>query len=306
MFSFFKKDLIEILPKVKGKYIKNVPLSKHTWFGVGGPAEVMYIPSDLDDLKHFLENKPYNLPLCLIGSGSNLLVRDGGVPGVVIKLDSPYFKQHLIKENQITCFSGMKNIELKKIMLENKVGGLEFLCSIPGSIGGSIKTNAGCYGKEVKDVILEATIIDDEGKVQNVTTDDLQLSYRNSLFPDDWIIISITFKTYPEDPANIQKILDEQKAYRQKTQPCNQRTAGSTFKNPEGLRAWELIQNTGANEIIVGGAKVSETHANFLINTGKATAKDIEDLGEAIRKRVKEKTFITLEWEVKRLGILKK
>ena len=300
-----KNNLVEIIPQVRGKYLKNVPLSKHTWLGVGGPAEVMFVPEDIDDLAFFLKNKPYNVPVCLIGGGSNLLVRDGGVPGVVIKLDSPFFKQVVIAENQLTCFAGFKNAELKKVMLDNHIGGLEFLSSIPGVIGGSVKTNAGCYGKEIKDVAIKASVIDDEGKIQTIGVDDLQLSYRHSLFPDDWIITSITFKTYPDTPANIQKTLDDQKAYRQKTQPYNERSAGSAFKNPEGLRAWELIKKTGADQLRIGGAKVSEKHANFLINTGKATARDLEDLGEAIRKLVKEKTLIDLEWEIKRLGIFK-
>ena len=153
MLHLFRPSLVDILPEVRGKYQKNVPLSKHTWFGVGGPAEVMYHPLDADDLSHFIRNKPYNLPMCIIGGGSNLLVRDGGIPGVVIKLDSPAFRKISIQDNLITCGAGVKNTELKKIMLDNKLGGLEFLCSIPGVIGGSVKTNAGCFGSEIKDVI---------------------------------------------------------------------------------------------------------------------------------------------------------
>ena len=154
MFNFFRKSLINILPQVRGKYQKDVPLSKHTWFGVGGPAEVMFHPADAEDLSFFLQNKPYNLPICLIGGGSNLLVRDGGIPGVVIKLDSPAFRKTSLKGNLLTCGAGVKNAELKKIILDNSLGGLEFLCSIPGCIGGSVKTNAGCFGREVKDIIV--------------------------------------------------------------------------------------------------------------------------------------------------------
>lgn len=306
MFGGFKKNsLIDILPEVKGKYLKDVSLSKHTWFGVGGPAEVMFIPKDLEDLSHFLKTKPYNVPICLIGGGSNLLIRDGGILGVVIKLDSPFFRKVELHTNSITCYSGLKNIELKKVLLDNELGGLEFLCSIPGCIGGSIKTNAGCFGKCIKDVLVSATIINGIGQVKEVTPEDFQLSYRSSLFPDDWIIVSITLKTEKSKKEDITKILEEHKNYRLKNQPYNQKTAGSTFKNPQGLRAWELIKKSGCADLKVGGAKVSEKHCNFLINTGTATAADIEELGETIIKKVKDHTSITLEWEVKRMGISK-
>ena len=305
MLHLFRPSLIDILPKVKGKYQKDVPLSKHTWFGVGGPAEVMYHPQDEEDLSHFIKTKPYNLPLCVIGGGSNLLVRDGGIPGVVIKLDTSAFRKIAIEDNLITCGAGVKNAELKKVMIEHRLGGLEFLCSIPGVIGGSVKTNAGCFGKEVKDVIEKATIINGMGEIKTIGVNDLLLSYRSSYFPDDWIIISLTLKATPASAEEIQKKLEEQKSYRQKNQPYKAKTAGSTFKNPEGLKAWELIQKSGCKDLSVGGAKVSEIHSNFLINTGHATAKDIETLGETIIQRVKQKTSITLEWEIKRLGIQK-
>ncbi len=301
--GLFHKSITDILPEVRGKYLKHVPLSKHTWFGVGGPAEVMYIPQDIDDLRHFLLKRPHNLPLSVIGGGSNLLVRDGGIPGVVIKLDSPYFKQVKISDNAITCFAGLSNADLKKHFLANNIGGLEFLCSIPGRIGGSIKTNAGCFGRCISDVLISADIIDDTGEVKTVYPADLKLSYRNSLFPDDWIIVSITLKTETSTAEQISKTLNEQREYRIKNQPYNEKTAGSTFKNPEGLRAWELIKKSGCAELQVGGAKVSEKHCNFLINTGKATAADIENLGNMIVEKVKQKTSITLEWEVKKMGI---
>lgn len=304
MFNRLKKSpLIEMLPTVKGKYLKDVNLSKHTWFGVGGPAEVMFIPHDLDDLCHFLRSKPHNIPICMIGGGSNLLIRDGGIPGVVIKLDSPFFRRIELHTHSITCYAGLKNVEIKKVLLDNNMGGLEFLCSIPGCIGGSIKTNAGCFGKCIKDVLICATIVDGLGQIKEITPDDLQLSYRNSFFPDDWIVVAITLKTEPSSKEEITAILEEHKTYRIKNQPYNTRTAGSTFKNPDGLKAWELIQKSGCANLQVGGAKVSEKHCNFLINTGTATAADIEKLGETIIKKVKEKTSITLEWEIKRMGI---
>lgn len=300
-----KDPLIKILPEVRGRYLQNISLARHTWFGVGGNAEIMYIPEDTEDLAHFLRNKPRNVPLCIIGGGSNLLVRDGGVPGVVIKLDSPHFKKVTVGDGVITCGAGFRNTDLKKYLLRNKLGGLEFLCSIPGVIGGSVKTNAGCFGREVGDVMLQAEIINGEGKIQTVNAKDLGLSYRSSLFPEDWIILSITFKTEPATEEEISRKLEEHRQYRRERQPYNQKTAGSTFKNPEGLKAWELIKKSGCAEMSVGGAKVSEKHCNFLINTGNATAKDIETLGEMIIQKVRQETFITLEWEIKRLGIEK-
>ena len=298
-------DISAFLPQVRGVYQKEEPLSKHTWFGVGGPAEILYHPADVEDLKHFLINKPDNIPVCLIGGGSNLLVRDGGVLGVVIKLDNKNFQKIDIGDNCIKCGAGLHNSDLKKILLNNQLGGLEFLCSIPGVIGGSMKTNAGCFGKEIKDVLISAEVMNGLGEISDLSAKDFNLSYRSSLFPDDWIILSITLKTHPDTKENIQQTLNEHKKYRMKNQPYKEKTAGSTFKNPQGLRAWELIKKAGCANLKIGGAKVSEIHNNFLINTGNATAEDIEKLGETIIACVKEKTSITLEWEIRRLGIRK-
>lgn len=305
MFGKNGTDIIKILPHVKGKYLSNEPLSKHTWFGVGGPAEVMYCPTDNTDLSWFMKNKPYNLPIFLIGSGSNLLVRDGGIPGVVIKLNSKFYRQWKIQEDKIICGAGLKNSELKKIMLNNQLGGLEFLVSIPGSLGGSVRTNAGCFGKELKDVLISATIINENGEELEVGADDFNLGYRCSFFPEEWIVTSMTLKVFPQDTEETSRIIEEHKNYRLKSQPMNAKTAGSTFKNPNGLKAWELIKKTNSDQLKVGGAVVSDVHCNFLINTGKATAQDIEDLGNAIIQNVKKETTITLEWEIKRVGIKK-
>ena len=300
-----KNHLLSLLPEVRGKYLCNEPMSKHTWFGVGGPAEIMYYPEDNDDLSWFLKAKPYNLPICIIGGGSNLLVRDGGIPGVVIKIDSKFYKKWHLRNNEITCGTGIRNSQLKKIMTENQIGGLEFLTSIPGHLGGAVKTNAGCFGKELKDVLIKATVVNGNGEILEVPAKDLSLSYRNSIFPDDWIITALTLKTIPQSAEETLKIINEHKNYRIKTQPHNVKTAGSTFKNPEGLKAWELIQKSGCAELQINGAKVSEKHCNFLVNTGNATAQDIENLGETIIAKVKSSTSITLEWEVKRMGISK-
>ena len=298
-------DITPYLPSVRGKYQKQEPLSKHTWFGVGGPAEVMYHPADVEDLKHFITNIPQNIPVYLIGGGSNLLVRDGGVLGVIIKLDNKKFQKVEVGDNYIKCGAGLHNSDLKKVILENEIGGLEFLCSIPGVIRGSVRSNAGCFGTEIKDVMISAEIMNNSGEIVTLAPKDFNLSYRSSFFPEDWIILSITFKTYPDTKENIQNKLNEQKKYRIAHQPYKEKTGGSTFKNPQGLRAWELIKNSGCADFHVGGAKVSEIHNNFLINTGTATADDIEQLGEKIISCVREKTSITLEWEIKRLGIKK-
>ena len=257
----------------------------------------MFIPEDIEDLSSFMQKRPHNIPIYVIGGGSNLLVRDGGIPGVVIKLDSPAFKKYQLGENTITCGCGMRNIDLQKIMIKHRFGGLEFLSSIPGAIGGSVKTNAGCYGREAKDVIISAQVVNGEGDISSIPVEDLMLSYRSSFFPEDWIITAITFSTHADTPEHIMEIINDQKNKRMKSQPHNVKTAGSTFKNPEGLKAWELIKKSGCDQLSVGGAKVSEVHCNFLVNTGGATAKDIETLGETIIKQVRDKTSITLEWE---------
>ncbi len=308
MFEKFfapKGGLIEKLPQVKGKYIENAKLSKHTWFGVGGPAEVMYIPFDEEDLKSFLVKKPEALPLTVIGGGSNLLVRDGGIVGVVIKLDSPNFKNVRVEKNKIIVGAGLVNSDLKKVMIENKIGGLEFLTSVPGRIGGLLRTNAGCFGASVSDVLVSARVMNDWGEVYEVEKDDFNFSYRSSMFPENWIILEATFKGVKAKASDIQKTIEEQKKYREANQPINKRTAGSTFKNPEGLSAWKLISDAGCRGLKVGDAEVSDKHCNFLINNGNASAQDIEELGELIIEKVKEKTAITLEWEVRRMGVKK-
>lgn len=306
MFGWCKKSrLKDLLPKVEGKYLPNEMMSKYTWFGVGGPAEVLFCPKDNADLANFMKKKPYNLPIFVIGGGSNVLVRDGGIPGVVIKLDSKEYKKYQLEDGKIICGAGMKNAELKKIMLENNIGGLEFLVSIPGTLGGAVKTNAGCFGKELKDVLLEATVVNGEGEEIKVLADDFNLGYRCSYFPDDWIVTQMMFAAKPQEKETTLKIIEEQKAYRMKTQPHNVKTAGSTFKNPEGLKAWELIKKTGSNAIKVNDAEVSNVHCNFLVNKGNASAQDLEELGNKIIDNVKRETSIVLEWEVKRVGVAK-
>lgn len=305
--SFFapKNKIIDLLPKVRGDYIENAKLSKHTWFGVGGPAEVLYLPEDVDDLKTFLLRKPEAVPMTIIGGGSNLLIRDGGIAGVVVKLDKPAFQKVEINGMQVTVGAGLRNSELKKTLIEKGIGGLEFLCSVPGKIGGLLRTNAGCFGKSVSDVFVKAHIMNDWGEIYEVEAEDFNFAYRSSMFPENWIILDATFEGVKANAEEIKKTMEEHAAYRKAHQPINKKTAGSTFKNPEGLAAWKLIKEAGCAELKVGGAEVSDMHCNFLINNGGATAEDIERLGEMIVEKVKEKTAITLEWEVRRMGVKK-
>lgn len=305
--SFFAKEdrFVDSLPEVRGKYIENAKLSKHTWFGVGGPAEVLYLPEDEEDLKMFLLKKPTGVPLTVIGGGSNLLIRDGGILGVVIKLDNPSFKKISLEGEVLKVGGGANNSDLKKFMLENNVGGLEFITSVPGRIGGLLRTNAGCFGGSVSDVLVSAKIMNDWGEVYEVEKGDFNFSYRSSMFPENWIILEASFKWVKKDAEEIKKIFDEHRKYREEHQPINKRTAGSTFKNPQGLAAWKLIEDAGCKGLKVGGAEVSVMHSNFLINNGNASAQDIEELGEMIVERVKEKTSIVLEWEVRRMGVKK-
>ncbi|MBO4285569.1 MAG: UDP-N-acetylmuramate dehydrogenase [Alphaproteobacteria bacterium] len=296
------KNIMEIFANVKGKYLLGERLSKHTRFGVGGPAEVMFFPHDLEDLVSFLKHYPQHMPLCVLGGGSNLLVRDGGIDGVVLKLSAPFFKKIEKKENRLTCFAGVANATLSKTLIENQIGGLEFLCSIPGTIGGALRTNAGCFENSVSDVFQSALVVDRSGTVFEAKKEAFGLSYRHSDFPKDWIIVALTFKTEAKPAEQIRQTLEQQKQYRLLHQPCDARTAGSTFKNPKDARAWELIKQAGCENLSCGGAKVSEKHCNFLINTGNASAADLENLGDLIVQKVKEKTGTLLEWEVQKTG----
>lgn len=296
------KDWCENLPKVKGSYLFNEKMDKYSWLNVGGNADVLYLPQDVEDLQNFLQNMPEDIPVTILGNGSNILIRDGGIEGIVIKLASKCFKDILIENETIWCGAGVKNIDLKKVLIDSEIGGLEFICSIPGSIGGLIKTNAGCFGAEISNVLVEAEVIDKKGNLLIVKPEDLKFAYRNSFFPNDWIITKVKIKGIKDSKENICKILENQFSYRKQNQPQGIRTAGSTFKNPNGYKAWELIKNSEAHKLTVGGAGFSQKHCNFLINDGTATAKDIEELGEKTRLLVKNKTGIDLEWEIKILG----
>ena len=290
------------LPKIKGEYKFNEPLKKYTWLNVGGPAEVMFFPKDEADLQYFLQNKPENVPVFVIGCGSNLLVRDGGVKGVVVKLDTSAFSQWKFENNTLCLGCGLKNAALKNILLQNKIGGLEFICSIPGSVGGLVRSNAGCFGGELSGVLQKALVIDGSGKIFEAAPEEFNFGYRYSNFPADWILLRLYFKTVPAPVDQIAEIIDKNAKYRQEHQPYGVRTAGSTFKNPANGRAWEFIKNSGGCELHIGGASFAEKHCNFMINDGSACAADLENLGEEVRKKVYAQTGVNLEWEVKVIG----
>lgn len=295
-------EILQNLPQVRGEYKINEPLKKYTWLNVGGNADVMFFPKDEEDLQSFLKQNASHLPIFVLGSGSNLLVRDGGISGAVVKLSSPYFASWQLKDDILTVGCGLKNAALKKILLENEIGGLEFICSIPGSIGGLVRSNAGCFGSDLAKVLLKAKVIDGKGNIFEVDAKDFHFAYRHSDFPADWILLQLFLKTEKSSAENIKSLIEQNAAYRKEHQPQNVRTAGSTFKNPENGRAWELIKKVGGCELKIGGAHFSPQHCNFMINDGSASAADLERLGTEVQKRVKEQTGVDLQWEVMVIG----
>ena len=293
--------LIEQLPQVRGRLTENVPLAPITWFRVGGAAEVMFRPADIDDLAEFLGAKPKGVPVTVIGVASNLLVRDGGVPGVVIRLGRGFVGVG-VEGTAVTAGAGALDLNVALASREAGVAGLEFLSGIPGTVGGGLRMNAGAYGGEFKDVLRQAVALDSAGKKHVLPVAALGLSYRHCGVGEDWIFVEAHFAGAPGDDATIGRRMAEIQAAREATQPIRSRTGGSTFANPPGRKAWELIDGAGCRGLKRGGAKVSEKHANFLINTGSATAADLENLGEEIRRRVHETSGIMLEWEIRRIG----
>ncbi|WP_411576862.1 UDP-N-acetylmuramate dehydrogenase [Terasakiella sp. A23] len=300
----FKEGLLDRLPAVRGRISANAPLDKITWFRVGGPAEVMFRPADADDLAQFIQNKPDDVPVTFIGVGSNLLVRDGGIPGVVIRLGRNFVSIE-VEDNQIIAGAGALDGNVAKVALDNSLSGLEFLSGIPGTIGGALRMNAGAYGREMKDVLVEATAISPEGEIKTLSLEDMGYSYRHCDLSDDWTFLSARLNGLLADKTDIAAEMQKIQDARGGSQPIRSRTGGSTFANPEGHSAWKLVDEAGCRGLKMGGAQVSEQHCNFLINTGDATAADLEGLGEEVRKRVKETSGVELRWEIKRIGINK-
>jgi len=293
--------LIERLPPVRGRLSEQVPLAPVTWFRVGGAAEIMFRPADIDDLAAFLAAKPADVPVTVIGVASNLLVRDGGVAGVVIRLGRG-FVDVKIEGDLVEAGAGALDLNVALACRDAGVAGLEFMSGIPGTIGGGLRMNAGAYGSEIKDVLREAAALDAGGRRHVVSADALGLSYRHCDAPEDWIFVQARFAGKAGDAAEIGRRMAEIQAAREAAQPIRARTGGSTFANPPGHKAWELIDRAGCRGLKRGGAMISEKHANFLINTGTATAADLEALGEDVRRRVHETSGVTLEWEIRRIG----
>jgi UDP-N-acetylmuramate dehydrogenase len=294
--------LLDRLPPVRGRYSPGVRLADQTWFRVGGPADVMFRPADRDDLAAFLSAAPADVPVTVIGVGSNLLVRDGGVPGVVVRLGRDFAKVS-VDGAVVEAGAGVPDLNVALAARDAGLAGLEFLRGIPGTVGGGLRMNAGAYGREFKDVVIEAEAVDRQGRVHRVAAADLGFSYRHSGAPEDWIFTRAWFRGTPDDRAAIQARMDDINDKRTASQPIRSRTGGSTFANPPDRRAWELIDHAGCRGLRIGGAMVSEQHCNFLINTGDATAADLEALGETVRRRVKDTSGVDLRWEIRRIGV---
>ena len=295
-------SLLDRLPQVRGRYEPDGAIARYTWFRVGGPAEVLFRPADVADLANFLGDKPDDVPVTILGAGSNLLIRDGGVAGVVIRLGRPFSKVHC---DGTTLQAGAMALDynVAKVARDASVAGFEFMAGIPGTVGGGLRMNAGAYGREFKDVVREATALTRHGETRVLTPEDWGPSYRGSAVPCDWIFVGCTMDGVWGNPNEIAKAMELVQESREETQPIRTRTGGSTFKNPNGHKAWELVDKAGCRGLQLGGAQVSEKHCNFLVNTGSATAADIEGLGEEVRRRVRECSGIELVWELERIGV---
>ncbi len=300
--AVFHTDLIERLPEVRGELTANAPMAPLTWFRVGGPAEVLFRPADVEDLAAFLAGCPEDVPVTVVGVGSNLLVRDGGVKGVVIRLGKPFMTIEA-EGDFVRAGTAALDVAVARAAQQAGIAGLEFYRGIPGSIGGALRMNGGAYGSETKDVLVEVKAVSRKGEIVTLSNADMHYSYRHCGAPDDLIFVEALYRGHAGDKAAIAARMEEITSSREASQPIRSRTGGSTFKNPEGQKSWQLIDAAGCRGLVRGGAQVSEQHCNFLINTGDATAADLEGLGEDVRARVKETSGVTLEWEIRRIGI---
>ena len=288
---------------LRGRLLANQPLAEVTWFRVGGPAQALFMPEDEADLAYFLSRFPSDIPITVIGLGSNLIVRDGGVPGAVIRLGRGFSEIRIEEGPRLRVGAAVPDVRVAKAAQEAGVGGLAFLRGIPGAVGGALRMNGGAYGGETKDVLVEARGVDRKGSVHVFANADMHYSYRHCGVAEDVIFTQALLQGAVGDRAAIAAEMDKITESREATQPVKSRTGGSTFKNPPGYKAWELIDAAGCRGLVVGDAQVSELHCNFLINRGNATADDIETLGETVRKRVKDTSGVDLDWEIKRIGL---
>ncbi len=290
------------LAGIRGKLTCKAPLAPYTWFKTGGPADWLFEPADPDDLKTFLERLGGEIPVMALGLGSNMIVRDGGVPGVVVRLGKPFTEVVITGDCEVTCGGGASGILVASITRDHGIAGLEFLRGIPGTVGGFVRMNGGAYGREVADVLLDCAVILPDGAFVTLSAAELDYGYRHSALPEGVIVVSARFRGHTGDPAEIGAEMDRIAAAREASQPLRTKTGGSTFKNPDGHKAWELVETAGCRGLTLGGAQVSEKHTNFLINTGTATSADIEGLGELVRDKVYAATGVSLEWEIQRVG----
>jgi UDP-N-acetylmuramate dehydrogenase len=301
--SDLEDRLLAALPELRGRLTSGAALADLTWFRVGGPAEILYSPADEADLAYFMRRTPANVPVTAIGLGSNLLVRDGGIAGVVIRLGRGFGEIKLEAGSRLRVGAAVPDVKVARAAADAGIAGLSFYRGIPGCVGGALRMNGGAHGRETKEVVVEARAVDRKGEVHVLKVAELRYEYRHCGAPEDFIFTEALFQGEPGEPAKILAEMEDIAAYREEVQPIKSRTGGSTFKNPPGKKAWQLIDAAGCRGLMVGDAKVSEMHCNFLINEGKATGADLEELGETVRARVKETSGVELEWEIKRLGI---
>ena len=294
--------LLERMPTVRGRLQANVPMADLTWFRTGGPAEVLFTPADEEDLAQFLATVDESVPVYPVGVGSNLLVRDGGVAGVVVRLGRGFGQLELADRHRIVAGAAVPDVKVARFALDNGIGGLTFLRGIPGTIGGALRMNGGAYGGETKDVLVETRAIDRRGRKVVLSNKEMGFGYRHCDASEGLIFTAALLQGQKGDPAEIAAAMQDITSRRESTQPVKTRTGGSTFKNPPGAKAWQLIDKAGLRGFSIGAAKVSELHCNFLINEGGATAAQLEELGETVRRRVRESSGVELEWEIKRIG----
>jgi UDP-N-acetylmuramate dehydrogenase len=301
-FADIAADLKSNMPALRGRLLANQSLAELSWFRVGGPAQVLFMPEDEADLSYFLAHLPADVPVTVVGLGSNLIVRDGGVPGVTIRLGRG-FNEIAVDGLCVRAGAAVPDVRVARAAQEAGIAGLAFMCGIPGGVGGALRMNGGAYGRETKDALVEARAVDRAGRIHVLDNADMHYAYRHCGAPDDYIFTQALFAGARGDPAAIAAEMERITTSRGATQPVKSRTGGSTFKNPLGHKAWQLIDAAGCRGLLIGNAQVSPMHCNFLINLGNATAADIETLGETVRRRVRDNCGVELEWEIKRIGV---
>lgn len=294
---------VTLLPSVRGRLTEQAPLAPLVWFKSGGPAEWLFEPADVDDLQAFLRDLDPQVSVMALGLGSNLIVRDGGVPGVVVRLGKAFARVERVDAVTLRCGGGASGILVSSTARDAGIAGVEFLRSIPGTVGGFVRMNGGAYGREVKDILVEAEVVLRSGDLVTLPLAELGYTYRHSELPAGAIVVAATFRGAPGDPAAIAAEMDRIAAEREASQPLRSKTGGSTFKNPPGQKAWQLVDRAGCRGLRIGDAQVSEKHTNFLLNLGQASSADIEALGERVRSRVKATSGVDIEWEIQRVGV---